>query len=362
MTASRLHVAVVAPPFYEVPPRSYGGVERVCGWLVDGLLAKGHRVTLVGAGEPRTRAHFVRTFTHPQPEDGPDVAGVEIVHTARAAAALAELAPDVVHDHTRAGPLTAPGRAFAPTVVTSHTPLRGPEAASDHLRALNPWLSLVAISDAQRRDAPHLRWAATVHNGIPVDSSPFRADKDDFVLYLGRISAQKGVHLAMDAARAAGRPIVLAGCWTIPEERAYFEAEIRPRLASDVTWLESVAGAEKEQLLSRAACLLFPIRWHEPFGLVVVEALACGTPVVALRAGAAPELLEDGVSGVLCGDPGELPAAVDRATRLDPATCRRSAQRFDVSAMVAGYESVYRRALDGFRHTTSRTAPTNPSA
>jgi glycosyltransferase involved in cell wall biosynthesis len=343
----RLHVAVVAPPFYEVPPRDYGGVELVCALLAGGLAAVGHDVTLVAAGPARLPVRFVATFPDPQPEGSSDDTRIELVHAARAGAALAELRPDVVHDHSRAGPLMALGRNWAPTVVTHHAPLRGPEADADLLRIAQGWVAPVAISDAQRRDGPDIRWAATVHNGIPIDDHPYSSVKDDFVLYLGRFSAQKGVHVAIDAARAASRPIVLAGSWTIPSERAYYESEIRPRLGSEVTDVGPVRGAEKARLLSRAACLVLPVRWQEPFGLVVIEAMASGTPVVAFRAGALPELVTDGFSGVLCSDAAELPAALTRATTLRPADCRSAARRFDVSAMVAGYEQLYRRLLAG---------------
>ena len=338
-----LRIAIVAPPFYALPPAAYGGVERVCFWLADGLVDRGHDVTLVGAGDSPTRARFLPTFAEPQPEGSEAEATVEVLHAARTAAALARLDLDVVHDHTRAGPLTAAARP-APTLVTAHLPVAGPEQHAELYDAVGRLAALVAISEAQRRAAPHLNWVGTVPNGIPVGEYPFVAEKDDFVLYLGRMSAQKGVHLAIAAAREAGRRLVVAGSWTTPSERGYFERDVRPRVGEGVEWVGEVHGARRTELLSRAGCVLFPARWEEPFGLVLAEAAACGTPVVALRAGAVAEIVADGETGVVCESPSELAAAIDAATVLDPVRCRaRAAARFVVERMVEGYEVIYRR-------------------
>jgi glycosyltransferase involved in cell wall biosynthesis len=343
--STRLRVAVVAPPFYEVPPLGYGGTELVCFLLVEGLVDRGHDVVLVAAGPNRTRARFVATFDEPQPEDATSAGEVEIVHAARTAAALEGLNVDVVHDHSRAGPLTARSRP-APTIATAHGAVSGPDSQAELYAALGRFASLVAISDAQRRGAPELPWIATVHNGIPVSEYPFRAEKEDYVLVLGRISAHKGIHLAIDAAATAGCPVVLAGNWTVPAERAYFDEHVRPRLGSGVEWRGEVGGAEKRELLAHASCLLFAAEWDEPFGLVLVEAMACGTPVVALRAGAVPELVFDGETGILCDGPAELAAGIEAARGLDPARCREHTRaRFGVERMVAGYEAVYRHVL-----------------
>ena len=338
-----LRIAIVAPPFYALPPAAYGGIERVCFWLAEGLVHRGHDVTLVGAGDSPTRARFFRTFQEPQPEGTEAEATVEVLHAARAAAALAALELDVVHDHTRAGPLTAAARP-APTLVTAHLPVAGPEQQAELYEAVGRAASLVAISEAQRWARPDLNWAGTVANGIPLDEYPFVAEKDDFVLYLGRMSAQKGVHLALAAAREAARRLVLAGTWTTASERAYFERDVRPHVGEGVEWVGEVSGTRRTELLSRAACVLFPARWEEPFGLVLAEAAACGTPVVALRAGAVAEIVADGETGVVCNSPSELPAGIEAAAALEPGRCRaRAAARFGVDRMVEGYEVIYRR-------------------
>lgn len=338
-------IAIVAPPFYEVPPNGYGGTELICGLLADGLTNRGHAVTVIGAGERRTQANFIPTFAQPPPEGGERARRSEIEHAARAAAVIADLAPDIVHDHTRVGPLSA---AFSviPTVVTVHGAVRGPDAAGPELAVIGQWSHLVAISDTQRRDAPALPWAATVHNGIDLSRYPYETPRDDYVLYLGRVSPYKGTLEAVVAAQVAGRRLVIAGSWTIPEERAYFYEKIKPHLGPRVEWIGPVGTADKVELLSRAACLVFPARWCEPFGLVLVEAMACGTPVAALRAGAVPELVPDRVAGVLCDTPSDLPSAIEAAIRLDGRSARAHAERhFADATMTRSYEEFYAHLL-----------------
>lgn len=345
MTAAgkRLHVAMVAPPYFDIPPTAYGGVEAVVADLVDALIDRGHEVTLIGAGRHRTRAQrFLATYQR-QPADHLGEPLPEVVHAAQVARLLEDLDVDVVHDHTLAGPLLARSR-LAPTVVTVHGPATGDPGT--YYSALGSTVELVAISDAQRAKAPRLPWAATVHNAIRADTFPFQAEKDEFALFLGRFHPDKAPHLAVDAARAAKLPIVLAGKCSEPVERAYFAREVEPRLGPDTTMFGVADAAAKRDLLARAACLVFPICWDEPFGLVMIEAMACGTPVVALRRGAAPEVIVSGQTGVVVDDPSELPDAIDEARRLDPWICRKHVlQNFTTDLMAAAYESVYWRAL-----------------
>jgi glycosyltransferase involved in cell wall biosynthesis len=342
-----LRIAIVAPPFYQLPPRGYGGIELVCYGLAESLVRRGHDVTLIGAGTSRTRARFLATFPEPPSEYGAGAIGADLVHAVRAAELIDQLDPEVVHDHTRLGPLTARSRP-APTVVTVHAPVSGPDSILDQLTALQPWVHLVAVSPGQRRLAPELSWVATVHNGLELADYPFSVERDDFLLYLGRLSASKGVHHAIAAARALGRRLVIAGSWTVVEERHYFDQEVQPLLGPDIRWLGEVTRDRKLGLLQRAACLVFPVRWQEPFGMVLIEAMACGTPIAAIGCGAVPDLVTDGVTGALCPDPEHLPAAVERAIRLDPRAARAHAEaNFSMDRMAAGYEQVYRSVLAG---------------
>ena len=341
--AHQMHIAMVAPPYFDVPPADYGGIETVVADLIDALVGRGHKVTLIGAGNHATRAQrFISTYDV-GPAERLGEAMPEMVHAAKVASILDRLEVDVIHDHTMAGPLMARGR-LTPTVVTAHGPVSGDPG--EYYRALGDTVQLIAISDAQRSTAPDLPWVATVHNAIRAETFPFHADKDEYALFLGRFHPEKAPHLAIDAARAAGMPIVLAGKCSEPIERAYFAREIEPRTGQDVTIYGVADAAAKRRLLARAACMLFPICWEEPFGLVVIEAMVCGTPVVALRRGAVPELIVHGQTGIIVDDAEQMPAAIAQARQLDPTICRKHVESgFTVEVMAEGYEAVYRRAL-----------------
>ena len=356
-----LRVAVVAPPWLELPPDAYGGVESVCSDLVDALVDRGVEVTLLGPGRHGTTAAFRRT--------GP-VAGFrlmgralpEVVQAARLPELLADLAVDVVHDHTLAGPLVGSAHGL-PVVVTAHGSVDDDDMGQ-YYRAVSARASLVALSHAQRERLPTARWAATVPNGIRPDRFPLRTTKGDYAVFLGRMSPDKGPVWAIDAARAAGIPLVMAAKCREDREVAYFEQVVAPRLGADVEWIGEVGGTRKIELLAGARCLLFPIDWEEPFGLVMIEAMACGTPVVALRRGAVPEVVDHGRTGWVCDRPAELPAALLRARELDPRDCRAAVEeRFSATALAAGYERVYRRVAAAGRATvTSRPASSSRPA
>ena len=358
-TSRPLRIAMLAPPYFTVPPDGYGGVENVVAGLVDGLVDHGHHVTLLGAGQHDTRAQrFVRTWDE-LPTDQLGEALPEVVNAAKSSAVIGSGAGfDVVHDHTLAGPLLARGRQV-PTVVTVHGPM---DDLADLYRPLGRDVGLVAISEAQRRSAPDLNWVGTVHNGIDVAGFPFRSHKDDYVLFLGRYHPTKAPHLAIDAARAAGVRILLAGKCAEPAEREYFDAEVAPRLGPDAVEVGVADGDEKRSLLAGARCLVFPIVWEEPFGMVLVEAMACGTPVVALNRGSVPEVVEHGRTGVVVDDPEELAGAIERANGLDPGDCRRRAETmFSTEAMTCGYEEVFRSLVapdDGPSSTPQRSTTT----
>ena len=338
---SPLRIALVAPPWFELPPKGYGGIEAMLFWLVQGLVARGHDVTLIGAGEDHTGARFLPTYAEP-PTAKLGQSFPEVIHALTATEYLDGLEVDVLHDHTLAGPLLLRGSQI-PAIVTTHGPITGELA--EYYRMISRYARLVAISEFQRAKAPHLQWAGTVRNAVPVAEYPFQAEKEEYVLFLGRMSPEKSPDLAIRAARAAGREIVVAAKCNEPAEHAYFEQRVRPLLGPDAHWFGEADTKQKKELLARAHCLVFPIQWDEPFGIVMVEAMACGTPVVALRRGSVPEVVRDGLTGWIRDDPAELPAAIERAGELDPWRCRGwVADNFDVSGMVSGYEAIFRRA------------------
>ncbi|UGT64892.1 glycosyltransferase family 4 protein [Nocardia asteroides] len=340
---------MVVPPYFDVPPKAYGGVEAVVADLVDSLVGLGHEVTLLGAGEPGTKANFLPLWDRAVPERLGEPFP-EVVHALRVRRAIERLAGtdgvDLVHDHTFAGPLNAPAYAGLglPTVVTVHGPVQ--DDSYRYYREMGDEVALVAISDRQRALAPDLNWVGRVHNALHVDEWPFQAEKKEYALFLGRYTEDKAPHLAVQAAHEAGIPLVLAGKCSEPAEQNYFEEKVRPLLGEQDHVFGMADATAKRRLLSEASCLLFPVRWEEPFGMVMIEAMVCGTPVVALRGGAVPEVVVDGVTGRICDDPAELPAAIAEVRGYDPAACRAHvAANFGAETLGRGYEDVYRKLL-----------------
>lgn len=363
-----MKITLVAPPYFAIPPAGYGGIEAVVADLADGLVDRGHQVTLLCAGPSGTKACELRILDEPEPDQLGDPL-FEVMYAAATARTVADLvaggAVDVVHDHTLAGPLAAGGRSV-PTVVTCHGPT---SAAIRRMYAdLAGAIGLVAISERQRALAPELPWVGTVYNAVRVEDYPFRGTSPadgEFALFLGRMSPEKAPHLALEAAHAAGIPLVLAGKCSDPGEREYYEAEVAPRLREGDEMVGVADAARKRDLLVRARCLLMPIQWEEPFGMVLVEAAACGTPVVAVGAGAVPEIVSDGVTGIICDVDG-FPEAIEKVGSYDPQACRdHVAQHFSVERMAAGYELAYEtadltessvRRLPTIGHQVSRSA------
>lgn len=336
---------MIAPPWFELPPTAYGGTEAVVADLVNQLADRGHHVILIGAGQHRTKAaEFYPIYDQP-PSHRLGAALPEVFHGAGAAKVLRTMQVDLVHDHSLAGPLLAAGRSV-PTVVTMHGPVTG--ELGEYYTHLAGDIDVVAISAAQRGLNPDLNWAGTVHNAIDVATFPFRDRKDDYLLWLGRFCDDKGAHLAIDLARSAGRRIVLAGKLNEPEEKEYFAREVAPRLGPDAEYVGEADATRKRELFAGARALLFPIQWDEPFGMVMIEAMACGTPVIAYARGSMPELIDHGHTGLLVADIDEAVAATTAAAELDRCAIRRAAiERFDVSVMVDKYVAAYRRILHG---------------
>jgi glycosyltransferase involved in cell wall biosynthesis len=339
---------MVAPPWYEVPPLGYGGVEVIAGALVDALVARGHDVTLFGAGARTgtSASRFVATDPKLQyPRLGQLLPA--LVHSARVNRLLSEGEYDVVHDHTTDGPSTA-GLRNAPTVVTVHGDVQSEHG--DFLEALGDSVRLVAISHSQRSLRRSLNWVATVHNALPYSEPPEVHERHNGpVLWLARFSPDKGPDLAIQACREAGLPLVLAGKSSEDVEAKYLEEEIRPMLRDndDVQLVVDADRTTTQKLVEEARCMIMPIRWDEPFGMVMIEAMAVGTPVVALSRGAVPELVRDGLTGWVRGRAEDLPEALHRVDEIDPADCIAHVQaNFSAPLMARRYERVYLEALD----------------
>ena len=341
-----MRVAEIAPPWFTVPPQSYGGIELVVSFLADGLAARGHDVTLFAAAGSESKADLVSSFEAP-----PDPALLGNIwfdthHALHAYLRAQEF--DVVHDHSGiVGPALGAMLDGRPPVV--HT-LHGPwtESARRFYALIHERVHLVAISNAQRDDHPTLRYAATIHNGIDPDDYPFRDSKDDYLVYVGRANPDKGPTRAIEIARRAGLPLVMIVKKSEPFERSYWQESVVPMLTDEVEVFEGVAHETKVDLISRARGMVFPIDWAEPFGLVMIEAMACGTPVVACPVGAASEVVADGVTGYLRQTLDELVDAVGMIERCDPHACRRRVEdNFTADAMVDGYDALLSEVVAG---------------
>jgi len=254
---------------------------------------------------------------------------------------------DVVHFHTDYLQFPLLRQQPCPNVTTLHGQLHPPDVAP--LMSQYPDAPLVSISDNQRRPFPNANWQATVYHGLPRDLHTFRPDPGDYLAFLGRVSPEKRVDRAIEIALRAGIKLKIAAR-IYPEERTYFQERIEPllqRAGHAVEFLGEIGGRDKDEFLGGARALLFPIAWHEPFGLVMIEALACGTPVIGWRRGSVPELIDHGVTGFVVDSIEEGARAVRRVMSLDRKTCRRAfEQRFDAMRMAHDYVQVYRRAAN----------------
>ena len=360
-----LRIAMLAPPWIPVPAPAYGGIEEVVRLLCDGLVRRGHAVTLFAPPGSDSPAEVVAVLDAPHP-DQIQLAQFEADHVARAFGRIDAAAErgepfDVIHDHVGHTALAMADRIATPLVHTLHGPFT--DDATRFYAEHGPKATIVAISQAQLDDAPPaMGGGRVVHNPIDCGEWPYREEKDDFLLWIGRMSPDKGPHRAIAAAREAGAPLVLAGP-VQPGQEAFFEREIEPALGRDGIEYDGEADAErKRELYQHARALLMPIRWPEPFGLVMVEALACGTPVIAFPEGSAPEVVRDGETGFVVEDEHAMARAVSRLPEIDPAACRRACEeRFGVGAVVRGYEAVYAEAI-GLSASRPRPRPPRPAA
>ncbi|MGQ9921679.1 MAG: glycosyltransferase family 4 protein [Desulfobacca sp.] len=340
-----MRLAHIAPPWIPVPPVTYGGTELMVSTLVQGL-RQGHLEVLVFcAGDsrlaPPTAGPFPRSFWPPEKFS-------ENLHLGYAWRFLQQHPVDLVHSHleSAAGFWQALGQPL-PLLITLHTPIT--DAKRDYLLHF-PQVHLVAVSDFQRRRlAGHPRISLIPH-GLEVEAYPLGASKEDYFLFLGRIYPEKGLHTAIRLAQETGQRLVCAGPVFAPD-RPYFEKEIAPHLdGRRLVYVGPADFSRKLDLLGRARALLLPLEVDEAFGLVMVEAMACGTPVIASARGATPEVIVPGVTGFLAHSPADFIEAMQAVAHLDPQACRRHvAQHFSQAAMVAAYLELYRQVLAEWR-------------
>jgi glycosyltransferase involved in cell wall biosynthesis len=340
-----MRVAVLSPVWFPVPPAGYGGIEWIVALLADGLVEAGHDVTLFASGDSHTKARLEAVYAV-APSEWIGHTFWELRHTINCLRRSDDF--DVISDHTGMLGLALGSLGPTPLAHTVHGPLSGePGMIYQEITSMLPRAALIAVSDRQREPQPDLPWVATCRNALDLSVYPFRPERGDYLLFLGRMTADKGAHRAIAVAIELGLPLKLAGKCREPLEKQYFDDLVRPHLSDKIEYVGEVTHGEKVELLQHARATLFPIEWDEPFGLVMIESMACGTPVIATRFGAVPEVIDDGVTGVIVDDWQHMGAALERADAIDAQVQRRIVEeRFSPQRMVADYMSAYEATIE----------------
>lgn len=344
-----MKIAQIAPLAEKVPPDKYGGTERVVYNLVEELVKMGHDVTLFASGDSKTSAKLVSVYPKAlRYSDVKDIYGFNtysILNTGLAYSMQDQF--DVIHDHNPHMGLSIANIAKTPAVMTWHGPYT-PEIIQLFSTLNKPYV--VSISNSQARFAPSINFAGTVYNGLAMDSYPF-SDKDGgYLLFVGRISMEKGVHFAIDAAVALSIPLIIAAKLdNVRHDQEYFSRFIKPRLKKHsnlVKWIGEVNEEERNRLMAKARAFLHPATWPEPFGLTLIESMACGCPVVGFNKGSIPELVIDGETGFVVEDLKQMVAAIASIDKINRANCRKHAlANFSSRRMAQDYLEIYKRVI-----------------
>jgi glycosyltransferase involved in cell wall biosynthesis len=337
-----VRIAQVSPLFESVPPKYYGGTERVVSYLTEELVRQGHDVTLYASGDSVTRARLVAACRRSLRLDKTCVD--QLAHHVLMLELLGKDAAsyDVIHYHIDYLHYPFSRRMHVPHVTTLHGRLDMPDLVPLYREFRD--MPVVSISNAQRAPLPRAHWAATVYHGLPEDLYRFRPRPGNYLAFLGRISPEKRVDRAIAIAHCIGMPLKIAAK-VDSVDREYFTTTIEPLLRGpQIEYVGEIGEGEKDELLGNAFALVFPIDWPEPFGLVMIEAFACGTPVIAYRRGSVPEVVDEGVTGFIVEALDDAVQAAERIATLDRARCRRAfEERFTASRMARDYLAVYER-------------------
>jgi glycosyltransferase involved in cell wall biosynthesis len=347
---TQLRIALVAPPSEPVPPPGYGGTERIVAELAEGLLRRGHQVTTFCSGDSTVGGDHVVTVPAALRPSGR--ANSEAWKTATATMAIERANRgdfDVVHGHLDLMTLLIAPACPVPVLATFHGRIDDPAVG---IAMRGTAAHLVAISKHQASTRPEADWAAVIHNGLTLAAAPFERRRDDALIFTGRVAPEKGIIDAIEVAKRSGRPLrIIAKVGTHPEEAAYAKEVFEPALAaagSLVEYLGEVSGDERDHLVASSYATIMPSAWPEPFGLVAIESLACGTPVITRRVGGLPEIIREGVDGFFGDDITHLASLVDRVERLDREAIRDSAiDRFSADRMTDAYEALMLRLVSG---------------
>jgi glycosyltransferase involved in cell wall biosynthesis len=337
-----MKIAQVSPIFERVPPKAYGGTERVISYLTEELVRQGHEVTLFASGDSITKARLVSTIEESRRFD-PEQLEWLVYHTVMIDS-VADMADafDVIHFHTDYFHFPLAKKLHVPHVTTLHGRLDLPALVPLYRHFHD--VPLVSISNSQRTPLPRVNWRATIHHGLPNDLYAFNPTPGDYFAFIGRISPEKRVDRAIDIALQCGVRLYIAAK-VDRADQAYFDEKIKPLLKHPlIEFIGEIGEKDKRGFLANARALLFPIDWPEPFGLVLIESFACGTPVVAYRHGSVPEIVEHGVTGFIVTNQEQALRAAREIESIDRAACRASfEQRFSATRMATDYLELYRR-------------------
>jgi glycosyltransferase involved in cell wall biosynthesis len=351
-----LRIGLIAPPVAPIPPEGYAGTERIIAALADGLHARGHQVTLFASGDSTVPCELVPVVDQSAWARGMSgtlrpLIDISVAHAWRECKRF-----DVINAHVETAALQLARHGGVPVVSTFHQRLDA-DGVADLLDEFAD-APLIAISDSQRRWHPRSNWVATIHHGLDFSRTPARDQPGDYLLLVGRVTAEKGIREAIDVARRTERQLVVAAKMREPEELALFKEVVEPAIAAGVVdWRGEVTGAERDRLMAGALATLMLGSWPEPFGLVAIESMATGTPVIARRAGGCTETIEHGVTGFLVDDQKEAGLAIERVASLSrPFIWARARERFSVDRMVDAYEAAFRQLIAAARTPSSTAA------
>ncbi len=356
-----MKIAQIAPLAERVPPKTYGGTERVIHALTEELVRRGHEVTLFATGDSITSANLASVYPRGLREAHiRDVYGLNLstlLHIGKAYEM--QDAFDIIHDHLTPVTLPIANIARTPVVMTLHGPFTS-ENRKLFQSMRKPYI--VTISEAQAHNVPDINLAGVVHNGLPMENYPYEAKPGEYLLYVGRISMEKGVHYAVEVSQRLDIPLVIAAKLE-KVDRPYFSEYIEPYLSERIQWIGEVDEACRNELMSKALCFLHPVTWREPFGLTLIEAMACGCPVVAFNKGSIPEIVKNGETGYVVDDVENMIEAVAEIYSVDRARCRTyTLENFSAKKMADGYEALYRKLLgihDSFDFPRARSTYSN---
>ena len=353
-----MRIAQLASLIEKIPPRKYGGIERFVHYLTEELIRRGHDVTLFATADSETKGTLVASAPHPLREIYvADTTAFTLLNVSRVYKNADKF--DIIHNQLDYYALPTAAFSPTPTITTLHGSIN---LENKHIYEEYKDQHFVSVSNSQRIGSNHLNWRATIYHGIPIEKFPFNSQPKDYLLYVGRISLEKGTHIAMDVAGALNKKLIIAAKLD-KVDVDYFNRYVAPRLYNEnINWVGEVGDAERNKLMSEAICLLHPVTWPEPFGLTMIEAMACGCPVVAFREGSIPEVVKDKKTGFVVEKEKEMIQAVEKIKFISRRACRKHVEKnFNLKRMVDAYEKLYYEIVNGENTTKFHKAKKNKS-